>query len=235
MFDSIGHIRDEEARKRRAKAWGITTCIAFVGFGLGYALTPTVQLALETVEPVERVVCLTCDYDPGEVIEVAPPPPSTGQEGGGEVDQTDEMDQRVVYTVPTNNTIVNSAPTGKGDKIGPGTGQGGKDPGPGCDGENCGDGNGPQTLHHTQLEILDRIQPRYPTEAKRRRMGDERCLAKLKINERGRVYDVQVEDCPSVFHRATQEALMTWTFKPVTTSVGTRVEARTTVGVTFKR
>ena len=71
-------------------------------------------------------------------------------------------------------------------------------------------GTAPTAFHHSDLETKRRVQPVYPKAAKSMNLGQQRCKALVKIDASGSPYDVQVEDCPVVFHAPTREALLKW-------------------------
>lgn len=240
MFESIGRNQDQEAHRRRLKAMGITGSIAAIGFAVGYILTPPPQTPLSLPDPDPGpIVCLDCQ-EPLQPQEEPPEAPVYGKRGGGDADPVpdDEMHERITYREPSSSKVVSQAdPAGTGEGEGPGTGNDGTTLG-GCTGDDCGSGRGGDgaiDVHHTKLEARSQPQPEYPQEARRRRLGEARCKASLKIDRQGKVYDVRVSDCDPLFQRATRQALSQWTFRPVTTTLGEPVEARTIVGVTFKR
>ena len=88
-------------------------------------------------------------------------------------------------------------------------------------------------LHHSEVEVKKRIEPRYPKTAKEANLGDQRCLAKVYIDETGTPYKVLVENCPKVFHASTREAILKWRWYPP--KVGKqKVKAQITIGITYK-
>jgi outer membrane biosynthesis protein TonB len=83
------------------------------------------------------------------------------------------------------------------------------------------------------VEVKKRFDPRYPKSAKDMNLGDQRCLAKVFIDESGAPYKVLVENCPKVFHAETQAAIMKWRWYPP--KVGReKVKAQITIAINYK-
>lgn len=96
------------------------------------------------------------------------------------------------------------------------------------------DADGAYRIHYGVVHVKSRVAPRYPKEARKQRLGDVRCLSKVKIAEDGVPYDVAVENCPDVFHDATHEAILKWRWHPPLMD-GHPVKAQVTIGVNFRR
>jgi outer membrane biosynthesis protein TonB len=45
-------------------------------------------------------------------------------------------------------------------------------------------------------------------------MGEERCIAAVIIDVKGKPKGVEVSGCPSVFHAEVKRAMMAWRFYP---------------------
>jgi outer membrane biosynthesis protein TonB len=88
-------------------------------------------------------------------------------------------------------------------------------------------------FHHSELEVKKRLNPEYPEAARALSLGDQRCLAKVFIDEEGVPYDVQVESCPKVFFEDTKQAILKWRWYPPKDGKN-RVKAQTTIAVTYK-
>jgi len=94
-------------------------------------------------------------------------------------------------------------------------------------------GGGVKVFHHRDLEAKKRVQPRYPDAASEMNLGDQKCLARVFIDEKGKPYEVVVERCPKVFHAATKEAILKWRWYPPKDGK-TKVKAQTVIGITYK-
>jgi|GEM_PF-4138232 len=66
----------------------------------------------------------------------------------------------------------------------------------------------------TVLRPRRRVAPKYPTEATRRGLGEQVCLAKLTANKRGKPTRVEVSGCDGAFVPAVEKAMMRWRFYP---------------------
>jgi protein TonB len=100
-------------------------------------------------------------------------------------------------------------------------------------GGQLGAGGGPKVFHHSELEAKKKVQPEYPEAALSLNLGDQRCMARVFIDEEGVPYDVIVEKCPNVFHPVTKETILKWRWYPPKDGKN-KVKAQTTIGVTYK-
>lgn len=166
------------------------------------------------------------------------PPPQV------EDDTPDEPDESDVVEDPQESTdavasldISNGALDGTGKEPGPGGGGGGTCQGADCDGAGPGDGpgpgSGPMHVHHTQVKVLRKAEPRMPNAA-RGLPGDHACTIRFFLAETGDVTDIQVIDCPEVFVDNTLRAAWKWRFAPVTDTSGTPRSATFTLAVTYR-
>ncbi len=58
------------------------------------------------------------------------------------------------------------------------------------------------------------VAPKYPVKAQRKRT-EGACQVRLFIDEEGKPYDVQIEQCPEVFHESVTTAAYKWRFTPM--------------------
>ena len=96
-----------------------------------------------------------------------------------------------------------------------------------------GTGTGAKVFHHSELEVRQRKQPTYPEAARELNLGDQRCKARVFIDERGVPYDVIVEACPQAFHSETKRALLQWRWYSPRDG-REKVKAQTIIAVTYK-
>ncbi len=237
MFDDVGK-SEALATRSRFGALGMTAgslaLLAGVVFGVA---TLVVQEALAPPAPDAEVVFLPEEELPPLDVPSAPPPPARGAverdvptEPVSDVPPEDP--QPLDAVVP--DRVVDSAGAPDGHDLGVLDGRIGGVP----DGD--GDGTGPpggggDVLQTTfsDLEIKRRVEPVYPPAAKGMALGDQRCVAEVRISSEGVPTDVEVRGCPEAFHAATREALSKWRFYPV--RAGKRpVETVTSFGVSYR-
>lgn len=236
MFESVGRVRDEEQTRRRMAALALTaSAAAFVAVLSQLVPDPPSPPELLPIDDWE-VALIEPD---APLIEDRSPVFQAPAAGGGDAEPEPEAHPYIVR--PLNPVVATTVATerdpGDGKEHGPGVGP--KGPGIGAtacpEGARCeGLGSGPLEIGHSELEILDRADPRFPEAARRAGYTDERCDAAVSIGRDGRVYDVKVSRCPVVFHREVERALSRWRFAPVTTDAGAPVEARTRIRVRFR-
>ena len=88
-----------------------------------------------------------------------------------------------------------------------------------------------RVFHQRELELKRRARLSYPEAA--RKLGEQRCLARVSIDETGVPYDVAVEGCIRLLHAAVRGALLRWRWYPPKNGRDF-VEAKTTVAITFR-
>lgn len=240
MFDHIGLDPDEEAGRRRSASVAITTTLLAGVFGVvlgasavliadAVPTTPVEVQIGELVQAVERF-----DDDP---LPSAPAP----RAAGGPSKPTAEPDEPRPLTTPPSEAIVSSQGQGTGDPDGQGTGDGDGE-GPPCPGGRCGKGEGTggggeggvRVFHHSELEVKRRVDPEWPAAATQLSLGEQRCLARVSIDEEGVPYAVDVESCPKIFHAPTREALLRWRWYPPKDGKR-KIRAATTIAITYRQ
>ena len=234
MFDHVGIDPDKEAGKRRAQSVGITLLTAglTIGGSIVLATYTAVQILPDLLDDMEMVELVMED-----IVEEAPPPPPPPPPGPEEEEEDeedeaepDEMDEEIEELDKEPEKEVKDA---KGAPKGEEGGVVGGVIGGVVGGVVGGQLSGVHVLHHSEVEVKKRTDPRYPKSAKDMNLGDQRCLAKVFIDESGAPYKVLVENCPKVFHGETQAAIMKWRWYPP--RVGReKVKAQITIAINYK-
>jgi len=230
MFDHVGRSSDPGARARTAKSVALTSVLALVVAGAAVMATwifvveprmadPEPQQWVEMIDPVQ-------DLDPG-----APPAPPI-QRGSSESEPEDPPENRAYNVLPARSVsvgraagtgtsatgVVTGSLTGSAVSAGTATGGAGQ--------------RGPRIVHQRELEVRSRVQPAFPLVARRIGLTHGRCLATLKIDERGRVDEVLVDQCQAAFHGETIRALKQWRFAPYRVE-GQASSAQTRIAITY--
>lgn len=238
MFDNIGRDLDEEANKRRASALFLTLV------GLGGAVGLTVGIGMWTAAEVILDVDLEQEMVQliEDVIEDMPPPPpppppppaaAQQEEEEPEEPEPDEMVEEIKELKEEVKQEVKSEAKPAGVEGGQEGGVVGGVVGGVPGGVVGSTGTGVRVFHHSELEVKKRVNPSYPEAARALNIGDQRCLAKVFINEEGVPYEVVVESCPKVFHEDTKAAILKWRWYPPKDGKS-KVKAQTTIAVTYK-
>lgn len=248
MFDHIGKDPDEEANRRRATSL-LLTIIGFggaIGFSIGLAAYTAVEVLLEDPFDDEMIEVVMEDIEMDDAPPPPPPPPpppaaaaadEPEEEEEPDDPQPDEMDEEIEELDEKVEEEIKSdvKPAGvvggvEGGQVGGVVGGvlGGVE-----GGVLGGQLGGVRVFHHSELEVKRRSDPVYPKSAKELNLGNQRCIAKVFIDEKGVPYDVMVEDCPKVFHSATKEAILKWRWYPPRAGK-TKTKAQTTIGITYK-
>ncbi len=68
--------------------------------------------------------------------------------------------------------------------------------------------------HHSQVEVRERVEPLYPSDAEWRRVEGD-CLVHVRVDHKGRPAQVATVRCTRGFERASVEAVQQWRFKPL--------------------
>ena len=245
MFDNIGKDLDEEANKRRAASLGITVfgLAAITGITVGITAWTAAEVLLDTDLEAEMVELLEEAID-----ELAPPPPPppppppaaapdeeeeeevTEPEPDEMVEEVEELKEEVKEEIKSD---IKPQGVEGGKEGGVEGGQVGGVDGGIVGGELGGKLGGVRVFHHSELEVKKRVNPRYPESAKSLQLGDQRCLVKVFIDEKGIPFDAVVEKCPKVFHAGTKEAILRWRWYPPKDGKN-KIKAQTTIAVTYK-
>lgn len=232
MFESIGRDPDTDAGRRRKVALGLT--LASIGLVAALVVGATALWArppaAPTLAPELPWILVENVAEPDDPEPPPPPVRGGGRRLGDDVDAP-----------PQPPTLPPEAP-GPGpvpdDPEGPGGAPDGSCLNPPCGGEGDapeGEGDGDDRSagrHDLPPHVRRRTDPDYPKAARQASLGDQRCVARVRIDEDGVPYDVTVDGCPRVFHDATRDALMSWRWYPARRGKE-RVPAQLTVGVTY--
>jgi TonB family protein len=86
----------------------------------------------------------------------------------------------------------------------------------------------------TKPEVLTKVQPKYPEEAKKNGIQGA-VVVKAKIDKQGDVVDAVAAETPDPdLAKAAIEAVKQWKFKPALDKKGKPVEVKTSVTINFK-
>lgn len=245
MFDTVGRHNDEEATRRSFASLLITGLL--LGAGAAFTVGFTTYQVVEQLTDTETV----CEWDPtlvevDEVIPDLPPlPPAPAKARKGVADAPEdppEADEPVADPAPleaAKTKMVDSSPV-------KGLADGGDDGDP--DSKNLGPGNGTcvencapggtgeadlRFFHSTELDVKRRARVIYPDAAAQAGLGEQRCVAQVRMSEKGVPYSVEVRGCPKIFHEATRSALMKWRWYPPKRNK-IRTKASVSIAVVFK-
>lgn len=237
MFENVGRDPDKDGGKRRALSMFLTIVLLGAGAGVSagiayFTVTEVIPEIMEEVELIELVeVAEEEDIEDAPPPPPPPPPPGPEEEIDEESDAEPTPDEMVEEVKDLDEKVEDKVATDKGRPPGDPAGEIGGEIG-GQEGGKVG-GTGVRVMHHSEVEVKKRVDPEYPKAARDANLGDQRCLVKVKIDEAGTPYDVQVENCPKVFHTATIESIMKWRWYPP--KVGKdKVKAQITIGVNYK-
>jgi hypothetical protein len=75
-------------------------------------------------------------------------------------------------------------------------------------------GGGPRSVHWTDVTVKVRAKPKMPEAARVLSFTEESCNVRFFIDEKGKPYDIRLEDCPTIFHDSALEAAWQWRFYP---------------------
>ena len=75
-------------------------------------------------------------------------------------------------------------------------------------------GTGVRAVHWTEVRPKKRVDPKTPRAAVELGLTDERCNVRLFIDEKGSVYDVKTEACPTIYKDSAVSAAWKWKFYP---------------------
>lgn len=244
MFDNVGKNLDEEANKRRAGALFITMMGlgAVVGLSVGIGMYTAAEVILD-VDIDKELVELIEDVTQDDLPPPPPPPPpppaaaAAEEEDEPETPEPDDMTEEIKELKEEVKEEIKSDAKPAGVEGGQEGGVAGGVVGGvqgGIEGGKLGGQlSGVRVFHHSELEVKKRVIPEYPEAARALQIGDQRCLAKVFIDEEGVPYEVVVEACPQPFHPDTKEAILKWRWYPPKDGKN-RIKAQTTIGITFK-
>lgn len=250
MFDSVGRNLDDEAAKRSAQSAVImaiaVSCTAGVVVLAGmWTVREIIRDELEDLDIVQ-VEILEEDMEDLEAPPPPPPPPPppSGPEPDDEEDdeeeEPDELDDQVQDLEEKVEDKIKDADKPKGVEGGVEGGQEGGVIGGviggvegGVLGGKLGGTGGAKVVHHSQVEVKKRVDPRYPPAARGLGLSTQRCIATVEIDTQGVPTRVNVDSCPKVFHPSTEEALLKWRWYPYKID-GERVDVSTKIAVVYK-
>ncbi len=247
MFDTVGTHIDPDAAQRTATSAGIALGLSALG-GLAFLLlaAATATAVVEAV-PLEEIPIIEAVLGEEEQMDMAAPPPplpppaasaaSEDEDSSDDKPNPDDMSDDVKELQDKVDPKVASQARSAGEEGGVDGGvDGGKQGGlVGGDPNGVPDGKlggGPKVLHHSQLKVKRRVEPRYPAAAKGMGMGTQKCKVRVHIDEKGVPYDTTVEGCPRVFHESAQSAISQWRWYPIK-DAGVRIKAQTYIVVKF--
>lgn len=223
MFDTVATPRREDRARR---AGSLLFSAALLGSLLGVALSVVPQAALPelVLAPMPVLVELGVPGLSG------PPAPPSGGGGGGKRDPRPAPvaapPEPAAEEAPPSETAP-AEPSGSGAPTtgGPGDGPPGEGPpgegppGEGPPGGPPGGGSGQpgaRAVHHRDLNVLTRVEPRFPEAARSFARSEERCTVRIEVNEEGVPGLISARTCPVVFERAAIEAARQWRWSPYT-------------------
>lgn len=255
MFDTIGRTtQDDEATARSAAALGIvlvvlTSCwCTAVGYGL-MTTTPAVTLPVEVFDDAEPMPMVELDLTPAPVAPAGEPPPAAAPKAAAAVDDgvsepepdppEDEQIPQELTDPPEDDVTSQERPQGTesgvvggitdgvpgGLQTGVLNGTGGA-PCPGCT------PNGVQ-LRRSDVRIRRKVEPKYPEEARTMGLNETVCRLRVSIGPSGVPTDVQVSECPKVFHASARRALFAWRFYPARVG-GQKVPAQFSIRIRYR-
>ena len=77
-----------------------------------------------------------------------------------------------------------------------------------------GSGGGPRAVHSADVAVKYRARPKMPEAARVLSFTEESCNVRFFIDEKGKPYDIQLEECPTIFRDSALEAAWQWRFYP---------------------
>ena len=75
-------------------------------------------------------------------------------------------------------------------------------------------GGGPLSVHWSQVSVKVRAKPKMPEAARVLSFTEESCNVRFFIDEKGKPYDIRLEQCPTIFRDSALEAAWQWRFYP---------------------
>lgn len=236
MFDYVGRDPDEEANRRRAASFAITT--------LGLAAIGGVVVGITAWTAAKVVQAVVADAELVEVLieeqEFAPPPPPpppppAASSADEDTEDPDEMTDEIKELEDQVKDEVKSdtQKEAAGDPNGVVGGVVGGVEGGVVGGTLDGRLGSAKVVHHSELEVKKQVMPNYPKEAEALNLGSQRCVVKVWIDDTGAPFEVRVDACPEVFHAETRQAVMGWRWYPPKAGKE-KISVQTIVGVTFK-
>ena len=248
MFDSITAPR--RSTRHRGSALALAVLLNFSGVGSMLTMG-NVQSIIEDIEDVPLIEIVLAPA-PAAPPAAAFSPPSAPKESIKPPKERVVEEPPVEVSEPTEPTepTDQSPPEYTGDALAPvgpegPASLGGCPPGEACDGppEAIGTGcppgevcDGEKVMFLTSSEVRPkrRVRPDYPAAAKALNITEARCHVQFAIDAKGRPTDVQVRNCPAVFHEEVLKAAWEWRFYPVRNDSGVRSAAAFTLALTFR-
>lgn len=233
MFDTIGTHNDDEATQRSFLALLLTSCLVGGGaaFTLGFLAYRVVEVThprpVGPAAPIADHEFAKLDlFDDAGPAESAPPLPAPPRSPEVEKQRSpidpDELapEQKPLDSEPL---VLRPPPAGTADGIddgheggtidgSPAGRSGGTGDGDGLAGTGTGRGAG--WVHSSEIEPRRRPQITYPEAARGLFGSDQRCVARVDLDERGIPLRVEVEACPPAFHQAAIDGLLRWRWYP---------------------
>jgi hypothetical protein len=80
---------------------------------------------------------------------------------------------------------------------------------------NAPDSAEAEFVHWSEVRVKRRVNPSYPEAAKDLGLTEVHCKIRMKIDERGKPYEVTPESCPELFQQSATDAAWKWTFYPL--------------------
>jgi len=246
VFDNIGTDLDEEANKRSAMSLLITAMglggIGAFTFAVGLYTAAEVLLDEDWQEDMMEVLLDDAFDDAAPPPPPPPPPPpaaAADEEEDEEEEEEEDPDDLIDEPTELKDEVKDEIKSDDKPKGAEGGVEGGVVGGVvggvlgGIEGGVLGGQlGGMRVFHHSELEVKKRVNPTYPDSAKQLNLGDQRCLATVRIGETGVPYEVTIAKCPETFHSATKQALLKWRWYPPKDGKS-KVKAQTTIAFTY--
>ena len=94
-------------------------------------------------------------------------------------------------------------------------------------------GGGPRSVHWSQVAVKYRARPKMPEAARVLSFPEESCNVRFFIDETGKPYDIQLEECPTIFRDSALEAAWQWRFYPLKDE-GVPVKAQFVLSILYR-
>jgi hypothetical protein len=92
---------------------------------------------------------------------------------------------------------------------------------------------GPRAVHSSEVAVKFRAKPKMPEAARILSFNEESCNVRFFIDEKGKPYDIQLEDCPTIFRDSALEAAWQWRFYPLK-SEGVPIKAQFVLSIKYR-
>ena len=207
MFDTIGKERSQERR-----------LVPFVLSLLanGSVVGGLVLLGADRIEAVVAEVPLPIVYFADAPPSEAPAAPPAAAPAGPAKRAAAKRAPTVTSEQPAEVASEIAPETGLDDVTGVAieatTGGGGGD---GTLGGVGSGGGGPRAVHWSEVAVKFRAKPKMPEAARVLSFTEESCNVRFFIDEKGKPYDIRLDDCPAIFRDSALEAAWQWRFYPM--------------------